>query len=414
MIKIRTYPNMPKKISQSKYFSWFLDAVGIFSLASFLMLGFFLRFIVDIHPSCYFTDALIVYVECGKSFVNEFLKFYFQFFSLLLIWIIIFVGHGLFVSIVTLDIQDFSSSLFLLCIVLFTITSSIRILYRISKRVLWDRSIYSLKEKNIALILSLVTLLPSIFILSVKYYKEPPKVSNRAVVIDMWHSELSFPRSHLQDWSLIDIKRPLKEPKGTLDHPIHSRRKVTPFANLYISPKEINPSLIDDEKISIRLVPHYNVMNEKALFQKREDYLKEKLEKEYSKKIGNHKFDNMAKRVQKPLYSSAKQIENWELYKPAIDSNGHEPDIFVHRNSKNKIENIVECTSKNYCVVNQRIKKCNNSQDCLNCNRICKDVSFGTSKLHVNYQFSKEHLNSYFERHQKILNFIENHSTIPP
>lgn len=62
---------MFKRIFGSKPASIILDAIGVFSLASFLFLGFYLRFIVDILPSCYFTDALIVYVECGKGVIGR-------------------------------------------------------------------------------------------------------------------------------------------------------------------------------------------------------------------------------------------------------------------------------------------------------------------------------------------------------
>lgn len=278
---------MLKKIYTSKYLSWFLDVIGIFSLASFLMLGFFLHFIVDILPSCYFTDALIVYVECGKSFVGEFLKFYFQFFSPLIAWIVPLMGYSLVVSLVTLQIVQFFKSLFLCCIILLAITTAFRMIYKISKRLLWKRAAYNQRERFIALTFLLLILSPVLSAWSTKYYMKTPQSSERIVTVDMWHSELSFPRNYLQNWSLIDIKRPVKEPRGTLGHPIHSRRKVNPFANLYVSYKEIDPSLVEDEKINIRLVPHYNVMSEEALFQKREDYLQKKTIKNIIKKLEN-------------------------------------------------------------------------------------------------------------------------------
>jgi len=400
---------MLKKIWNSKYLSWGLDAVGIFSLASFLMLGFFLRFIVDILPSCYFTDALIVYVECGKDFTGGFLKFYFQFFSPLIAWIVPLMGYGLVVSAATLRIVQFFTSLLFCSLILLIIITPFRIIYKISKRLLWKRSAYSAKERHVALVILLLALSPSIFAWAVKYYVEPPQSSNRIVTVDMWHSELSFPRNYLQDWSLIDIQRPAEEPRGTPGHPIHSRRKVNPFANLYVSYNEIDPSLTEDEKISIRLVPHYNVMSEEALFRKREDYLQAKIKKQYRKKAEGFKIDH-------PLYEPVARTADWDIYKSETDTSGYEPDIYVHKNTDGKIQNILECTPRGRCAEKRgktgwMLPKCKSEDECQNCTRMCQEQSFGTSEYIVHYSFDKKYLDSYFDRHEKILNFIESHST---
>src|SRR5688572_23154553 len=92
--------------------NFLLDAIGVFSLASFLLLGIFLNFIVDISPSCYFTDALIVYVECGKGLFNDVLQFYLQVFApYLLMWAAPFMFMGVFVSLISLKVIAFLASL---------------------------------------------------------------------------------------------------------------------------------------------------------------------------------------------------------------------------------------------------------------------------------------------------------------
>lgn len=394
-----------KKIFNSRLTSYFLDAIGIFSLASFLVLGFYLRFIVDMTSTCFFTDALILYVECGKGFFNELLEFYFQFFSPLITWIVALFGYSLFASAATLHIIEFFTSLLFCGIILLAISTSFRMIYRISKRLFWKRTAYSPKERHIALVVLFLVLSPSIIAFSVKYYVKPPLSSNRIVTVDMWHSELSFPRNYLQDWSLIDIQRPAKEPRGTLGHPIHSRRKINPFVNLYVSYNEIDPHFIEDEKILIGLVPHYNVMTKEGLYQKRETYLNAKLKEQYRGKADEFKLAH-------PLYQPVEKTENWDIYESETDAIGYKADIYVHKNKDGKIQIILECTPENYCAENLGragwiSRKCESEAECRSCMRFCQEKSFGTNQYHINYSFNKKYLDSHTERHKKIIEFIE-------
>lgn len=297
-------------------------------------------------------------------------------------------------------------------IILISIGTSFRIIYKILKRLTWKRAAYSGKERLIASLLLLISLTPVLSILAVKFYVEPPKSSGRIITVDMWHSQLNIPRYYLEDWSLINIERPATEPRGTLGHPIHGRRKANPFANLYVSYKEIDPSLTEDEKISIRLVPHYSLLNEVELFQKREDYLQSVIKKTYRRKVEGFKVDH-------PLYEPVEVTENWEIYKSAVDASGYEPDIYVHKNDQGKIENILECTPRGHCAKKRgpnswSLPKCKNEDECLKCTRICEDNSFGNTENFISYSFDKKYLDTYFDRHQKILNFIASHTARKP
>ena len=80
--------NMKKAIKiilHSKAYPYFLDCLGVFCLSSFLLLWLYLGFIVEITPMCHFSDALIVFVDCGKGLWGGFLHFYFYLFSPLII-----------------------------------------------------------------------------------------------------------------------------------------------------------------------------------------------------------------------------------------------------------------------------------------------------------------------------------------
>lgn len=371
---------MLEKLWNSKYLSWILDVLGIFSLASFLVLGLFLSFIVDVYPSCYFANATIVYVECDKGLLSGFLKFYFQFFSPLTVSIVLLFSYGLFVSAAQLNFFAFLYILFLFSSALLPIVLAFRIIFKISKRLLWKRGAYETKDRHVAMLMLLFVLCPSVFVLALKSYIVPPQSSARIITVDMWHSKLSFPRYQLKDWSLTDIERPAVEPNG-FSHLMYPREKLSPFMNLDISYREIDPSFVGEEKISIRLVPHYNVLSEEALFQKREEYLQGEFKKQYRKR--EEKF-----KIVHPLYESVEKIKDWEIYKSAIDAPGNNPDIYVHRNEQGEIQNILECIPRAHCA----------------------EKSFGTAQYRISYSFDKKYLDSYFDRHQKIINFIELHS----
>ncbi len=158
---------MFKRILGSKAASIILDAIGIFSLASFLFLGFYLRFIVDILPSCYFTDALIVYVECGKGIIGGSLKFYFQFFSPLIVWIAPLLVYGLFTSFTHFVLSKFLMTLLMSSIILISIGASFRIIYKILKRLTWKKAAYSEKERLTA---SLLLLMAAVHLFSIRLW----------------------------------------------------------------------------------------------------------------------------------------------------------------------------------------------------------------------------------------------------
>jgi len=359
---------MLKRILNSQYFSLSLDAIGIFSLASFLVLGLFLRFIVDILPPCYFTGELFEYVECGKGFLGKLLNFYFSNFSSLVNWV--FLVFALVESVISFNVAAFFLTLLLCFIIALSVLTSFRMAYMISKKLIWKRTAYNQQEKSFAFLLLLIVLSPTISTGLLKYYIKPPQSSGRIITIDMWHNELSIPRRYLQDWSLVGITRPAEE-RGLRGK---NFRKKSPFANLYMSAKEIDSSLPEGEKVSIRIAPHYNVMSNEDLFQTRENYLQTRIsENEY--------------KIERPLYETSEIVKEWEIYKSATASSGYKPDIYIHRRTDGKIENILECT------------------------RICNESSFGTSEYLIQYSLDKKDLNNYFDLHQKILNFIETHST---
>ena len=391
---------MLKKIYNSKYTSIALDAIGIFSLASFIFLGLYLRFIVDIIPSCYFTDALIVYVECGNGFWDGVLKFYFQFFSpFLIMWMVPLLGYGLVMSLLSFKILPFLTSLLLTTVLLISIITSIRIAYKILKRLTWWTGGYEQKDRALALMLSVLILIPSAVAMGLKYYLAPPQSSDRIITIDMWHNEFSIQRHYLHDWSLVDIERPAQEPSAFAS--IGRRgRNIHPFASIDISYNEIDPSFDEGKKVRIGIAPHYNLMTEQGLYKKREKYLE-------GKKARQSRGE--------ALYAPVQRLPHWELYEP-VKPLIYERNILIHRNAQGQIENILECTPKTHCAQRMglsgtRLPKCKTPEECENCSRVCDESSFGTTTMNVRYTFDKKYLDSYFDRHKKIIEFVNTHTT---
>src|SRR5690606_31134627 len=112
----------------------------------------------------------------------------------------------------------------------------------------------------------------------------------------------------------------------------------------------------------------------------------------------------------------AEKTENWDIYKPAMDRLVYEPDVYIHRNAENLVESILECTPSGYCAKERKSgvwssSKCYSEEACLSCPKRCQEKSIGTNKLIVQYSFDKKYLDSYFDRHQKILKFLEKHTT---
>ncbi|MCD8566382.1 MAG: hypothetical protein LRY36_00325 [Alphaproteobacteria bacterium] len=390
---------MFNKIYNSRYTAIALDVIGVFSLASFILLGFYLRFIVDLLPSCYFTNALIVYVECGNSIIGEILKAYFYLFSPLIVWIIPLLGFGLVMSAASLRVVPFLTTLLFTSIALLAIGTSIRISYKILKRLTWRWAAYGHKDRMIAFMLVAIILLPSIAAMGLKYHIVPSQLSNQEVRVDMWHNEFSMPRHYLHAWSLIDVERPERKP-SPFAKIVAQGRKLYPFATVDIAYNQIDPLLDDDEILRISISPHYSVMSNMELYRVREKYLETK-----QARTSGHG----------PLYGPMQRMQSWEIYEP-LNSAGYEPDIFIHRNVQGQIESILECTPKTHCaerisLSGARMPRCKSAEECEACSRVCDDVSLGTTTLNIRYMFNKKDLDSYFDRHSKIVAFIEDHST---
>ena len=394
---------MIKEIRKSKYFSWSLDAIGLISLVSFVVLSFFNSFIVDVLSNCYWTSVLIGYVECGNSFFGEILKLYFILFSLSSFIYFPFLIFGLFHALVSLQLKSFLLSLLFLFLWIIALGASFHIVSKIIKG-FRSREEYNSAKRHKSLLYLLIIFIPVFSILALKYYMKPPEFSKRIITVDMWHEELSFPRHYLEDWSLIDIQRPEKKPAGTPGASIHLERKVYPFVDLNIGYNEIYPSINSNDKIEIRLVPNYSVLSEEILYQMREDYLQDRVQKMYT-------HSDEKPKVSYPVYGTAERKKDWEVYRSSPNAPSHMPDIYVHRNNNGGIENIVRCTPKRRCLerAEDGYKVCKRGNACQACSSVCSDESFGNMKYVIDYSFDKKDLDSYFDRHQKIINFIDAH-----
>ncbi len=381
---------MIKRLLYSKYVSRFLDTLGVFYLASFLCTTLFLSFLVEIIPQCYPTNALIPFVECGD---NLFLKVYFLLCSPIIIGFGMLAFYGIFAFLFQIQ---FLWSLLCSSIIILIIVISLRIIYKILKRLTWDKTSYSSKEHRVAFILLCLIFFPTFVTFTLKSYLIPPPSSERIIKVDLWHSTLSIQRNYLGDWSLTEIKRPEKE-----IHPFYRGQSVYPYSIMNIPAQIINKNAPENKHIIVRVTPHYSIMSNSEMSQKRQSLLDEKISERHYK-------------VQNLIYEKPRILKEWYLYKTKTGlkpSLGIGFDIYTSKNNEQEIEHLLYCTPETHCTTLRNkysilTGTCKSELECRSCDRICTTQGSGTNENTISFTFPKEDIDMYFDIYPKIMEFV--------
>lgn len=378
---------MPEMTTLAKYKEWAYDAAGVFVLASFLALGFYLRFIVDLVPECYFTDALIVYIECNPK--NPVASAYFQFFSPLVLWILPFIPFMAFNSL--------WGPFIILGVVLFSV-SAFRVLRKIF--VLFKKG-ESRKKKNHALMLLAFILTPFLIINVFKSFTIPPDSSTKVISIDLWNSQLRAPRNTLEEWSLIEIKKPIKpykDPHASLS----MWRKDIPFAKIRI-PDNLAARMGLEGPATISVTPRYESMSKDELFQQREKLLSKRLKQEIHF-VNNKKFQSFPE--------SPDNEGDWLVYKNQNITGKYEEDIYIMRDENGQLLYTVECMASHTYQLTQMGKTrtvfCSTDQNCRELPRRCQEKNAGEQSVAYGFGFffDKQILNDYPVIREDMMRYI--------
>lgn len=274
------------------------------------------------------------------------------------------------------------------------------IAYKLFKRLVWKRGDYTPQQRRTAAICVFLILSPTFCAGLLKLYIEPPRFINRTITVDLWHADLKIERRHLEKWSLVSYPKPEKELSPFEFHYIGSH-KYLPFARLEVSYREMDPTFDDDEKVFIKIEPHYEVRTEAELIEKRQKY-----------------FDSESpyrNSPLKPVFKPAGRQMGFEVFE-FIGSRSGQPDFYVQKNENGGLESLLECTPDTHCVTpfgrGFDQKPCGDEEECKSCKRICTDKSQGTEMLNIEYRFDKKYLGSYFALHQAVLDFVAAHMVV--
>ncbi|MDH5721700.1 MAG: hypothetical protein OEY94_00030 [Alphaproteobacteria bacterium] len=390
-----------KKLISKKRFSLLLDFIGFFCLASFLSITPFLSFLVEVLPGCYYSGQMIIQVKCDNSVWGGFLSLYLMFFSPIVIAAAVLMGYGLFVSLFHFEILQFFWILFLIGVLLLSVFTSFRFIYRTGKTlVVHKKSLIKDKESRIALIMLVLVFLPAISVFAYRAYLIPPESSNRFVKMNLWHDKFSVPRKYLKKWPLVDKEKPEVEPSGFW---VIINRSAYPFAQFEIPYDALE--IQNKGALAVTLRPHYKAFSDKEIFDHRNDFFEKQKKK-------THYRDKSSK----PVYDMPPEKSgNWLIYyaHQIKDRNSIEHDIYLFKNSEGEITNILQCMPDTWCKKEvtrknntyQYYAQCKDEQECKTCKRTCTDNS-NTNKYYVSYAFDKNELDSYFEMRKSILEFI--------
>lgn len=379
---------------------WVFYGIGGFWLASIILLGFFLNFIVDLIPECGWTHGSISVLDCGHSLKGKVLSSYFASFTPYIGYFLVIVSaYYFYAPFVNFPSQFHPAifntplSVFLLALLIPIYIVPFVIAYKVFKRLVWRRRDYSLQQQRSAFIFLGLILLPTLCVGLLKLYIEPPRFINRTITVDLWHADLKIERRFLDKWTLVSLPKPEKEFPFLM---IHSRGyKIFPYARLEVSYRDLNPSFADDGKILITVKPHFDAMTAHELSEK----LQKTLDNELSQFTFGHKSG----------YKPAGRQMDFEVLEFTGQRSG-QPDFYLHKDAEGQIQNLLECTPDTHCITpfgrgwNQ--KPCENEDACKSCLRVCTDKSQGTGMLDIEYRFDKKYLDSYFVLHQEVLDFV--------
>ncbi len=388
---------------------WTFYGIGGFWLASVILLGCFLNFIVDLIPECGWAHGSIISLDCGQTFTGKALSFYFMKFTPFAAYLLFIVGfYYLRAPFLSFPAQFYPAifsaplSLFFLALIIPVYIIPFVIAYKLFKRLLWRRGNYTPQQRRTAAVCLSLILLPTYCVGILKLTIEPPRFINRTITVDLWHADLKIERRHLEKWSLVSYPKPDKEPSA-FEMSYNRGYKIFPFARLEVPYRELDPTFDDDEKVFIKIEPHYEVRTEAELAEKRQKY-----------------FDSESpfwNSIQHPVFKSAGRYMEFDVFEFAGQRSG-QPDFYIHKNAEGKIENLLECTPDTHCVTpfgrSWTQKPCADEDACKSCQRICTDKSLGTGMLNIEYRFDKKYLGSYSLMHQKVLDFVAAHTQAKP
>lgn len=332
---------MFSKIHTSPKIQYLFDAIGVFSLASFLAIGFHPDFIQDLIPRCNFAvDFLQKILACGQDPFSKAQALYLIFYHPFIIFVLPYIAA---IFIKELISAEFIAAI-LLFLALFIITlsvfTSLRLIFKTSKRLLSNPH----GRKNILwLIIPVFT--PLILLSALKFFMIPPAYSQKIISVDVWHAQFQVPRKELENWSLIKIEKPTTQarPENPFQHlssvppELFRPKKAKPFVTIKIPDQIADGMLIPHpNKKSVYIVPRNSALTPAELHQNQEDALQRILRVPY------YTENPLARR----LYPKSPEKDGlWTVYRNGNHQSIHEPDVYVLRDSDHHIIAIVECTS---------------------------------------------------------------------
>ncbi len=148
---------------------WFLDIVGVFTLASVIALALFLKFILGLIPSCDYNTAYAAPIYCGRDTFGVIIAHYFVLFSAWSFPYILSVLYGLAATMLSLNAPKFFVLVGIIICYSIALLSLLRILFVRIILPLFDPENYSKNEQLASKVLPFAVLIPSfiLFILEV-------------------------------------------------------------------------------------------------------------------------------------------------------------------------------------------------------------------------------------------------------
>lgn len=369
---------------------------GLLYLSAFVLNIGILWFFVRNWIGCGFVEGQVVYVRCGDDLAGRFLEYFFLYLSPLVAPVYKFNLNLLFNRWAELsELQLWAVGVVTALMTLVFIASLVVLRQMVHGFVVHkkDRTFLP-RAKRILLIL----LFPAFISFGYRLYLQPPSWVDTEIEINAWNGDFTVPRGVLKEWSLVDIERPAFKPNEYAAR-LGGRMRYIPYLKLY-APADLG--LRQDNSLTVTVNPHYEVMNDKEREAARERYVENRLA------VRNEEGGFQ-------VYPKIKEArETWEIHQPQIKDEDFS-DIYVWRDKKGDIENVLECTSMNACAVKTVFAEwvtypCGKKMSC-NCTRVCKELSMGVEDYNIRYSFDKKHLDRYPIFNTQIKNFVQSFYT---
>lgn len=359
------------------------------------LLWFFMRASV----ACKFIDAGLVFVRCGSGLSGKILDIFFLYFSPMVVPILKLQSHRLFFDPAPLHLPSFAAISGFLAIYLFIILSSLWVLRKMIRGFITYRKDRARGKRSWLMLL--IIFLPAMISYSVRLYIVPPKFSDKVIHVDIWHGDFYVPRDQLDEWTLVDLDRPAYKP-DSYGSRISRKWQDVPYLE-FDFPDEIMAQT-GKEISKIHINPHYEVLTEENRAAARE-------------RAAELRLDNKTASNGQDAYPPMNKVnEAWEIHRAVTDPDDVFRDIYIWRNKKGEIENLLECTPARSCAVKARFAwshyECGENE--CHCKKICTDFSQGTMDYDIVYSFDKKYLSLYRQFHQQILDYVAQFYTPKP